>query len=191
MKWQVLGFSFAVMFLVAQVGCNKAAQDPAGGGEAHGHEEGHDHDHGDAPHGGQLLELGDEEYHAEITHDDDTHQVTVYLLDSEVNDAVLAGEDAVKINVVVDGTPGSYSLKAVDPVDGQASQFQLVSEALARALDSEEETVKRKLAVTINGESYGANIGAHEHDHEGHGHDEDGHDDHDDDHDGHDDHDDH
>ena len=45
----------------------------------------HEHDHGHAhpsegPHHGALIELGKEDYHAEIVHDEKTDTVTIYIL---------------------------------------------------------------------------------------------------------------
>jgi hypothetical protein len=36
------------------------------------------------PHKGTLIELGEEEYHAELVNDEKTHTATIYLLDGEV-----------------------------------------------------------------------------------------------------------
>ena len=42
-----------------------------------------DHGHSEkGPHGGGIVELGDEEYHAEIVVDHDTESVAVYVLES-------------------------------------------------------------------------------------------------------------
>jgi hypothetical protein len=52
------------------------------------HDDHEGHDHGDeagdehpteGPHGGHLIELGNEEYHAELLHDEKTHTVTIHL----------------------------------------------------------------------------------------------------------------
>ena len=186
MKWQVLGLSFAVMFLVAQVGCNKTPQEPAGGETAHEHEEGHDHDHGDAPHGGQLLELGDEEYHAELLQDEKTNTVTVHLLDGPAKKSVAIAEPEITLQLFREGEFTKYSLKAVEGEDaakeGTASEFKIVDESLTKALCRDEKTQGR-LQVTIDGKPYTGTIKMSCHDH-GDDHD-DGHDD-DDEHAGHD-----
>ena len=55
----------------------KAGTDAAAATDPHA---GHDHDHEDVgPHGGHLLHLEPTGSHAEWTHDDDQHVVTVYL----------------------------------------------------------------------------------------------------------------
>src|SRR4029453_7178223 len=46
----------------------------------HGHE-GHDHAH-HGTHGGELMAIGNEEYHAEWTHDEEG-KITFYILDAE------------------------------------------------------------------------------------------------------------
>src|SRR6185436_6355616 len=54
-------------------GCNgstPSAPGTSGDGHDHGHDHAHDHAHA-GPHGGQIIEIGEEEYHAEMTHADD------------------------------------------------------------------------------------------------------------------------
>ncbi len=210
MKWQGWSFTLASLLVVASValvtaGCNSGGND--GGGDAHGDHGDGGHDHHDhaatGEHGGDLLELGGGKYHAELVHGEDTHVITVYLLDEKLKSPVAAAEDAVRINLMVMGNASQHDFKAVEATDGKASQFTLESEALAKALVSDMEEIVVRLTVDIDEKSYNTKIEAHDHhghDHGDHGHGDGVHGDHDeddhaheeghDDHDGHD-HDDH
>src|SRR6476620_7341258 len=93
-------------------GCNKANNSGAGkpGETAHDHE--HDHVH-NGPHHGHLMELGEEEYHAEWTHDE-SGKVTFYILDSEAKKEVPIAADEITIDVKIgDNAPKQYKLAAV------------------------------------------------------------------------------
>ncbi len=60
------------------------------------------HDHSsEGPHHGTLVELGKEEYHAEVVHAGDV--VTVYILDARAEKAVPIEATEVTINVLHDG----------------------------------------------------------------------------------------
>ena len=90
--------------------------------------------HGDAhptegPHQGQLIELGREEYHAELTHDDEVKKVTVYLLDKAGKTAVTSVDAELALNRVVEGKPLQAKLVA-EPQEGdiyvQSSRYAIV-----------------------------------------------------------------
>ena len=106
-----------------------------------GHE-GHDHAHGHAsegPHHGDLVELGNEEYHAEVVHGD-TGAVTVYVLDGSAKTAVPIEATEVVLNVTHDGKPEQFQLPATpdssDP-QGKSSKFSLTNAELAKHLVDE------------------------------------------------------
>jgi hypothetical protein len=121
----------------------------------------HEHEHG--PHGGHVIELGGE-YHAELTHDDDTKTVSVYLLGGDVKKPVLSNEKELSVNLTVAGQPKQYKLVAApqqgDP-EGQSSRFELKDEALLEALEAPK--AKGRLQVTIDGKQYNGAIESHEH----------------------------
>lgn len=135
-------------------------------------EEGHEHEHAhptEGPHHGDLVELGNEEYHAEIVHGDEGG-VTVYVLDSGAKKAVPIDAAEITINLSHKGEAEQFKLPASpdagDP-EGQASRFTLKDEHLVKDLDAEGTTAK--LVITINGKQYTGKI-EHDHDHEGHDH---------------------
>ena len=164
------GFRLLVLALALipfALGCNNQPTQVAGDppGSEHGHD--HDHDHGETgPNGGHLIELGEEEYHAELVHDEkgDGTEVTVYILDGEAMKPVPIKQESIKINVAVkDGEPSQFELKAVpgdDPAAG-ASKFTIDDALLAGALKSEE--AECKLNLTINGKQYVGDLEHHHH----------------------------
>ena len=149
------GFWAAAAAAVLLAGCGGSGGGTAGAGksgtgkanDAHDHA-GHDHaghDHGGhshaahGPHGGHILEIGDEEYHAEWTHDDDSGLITVYVLDSSMKKEVPIPAKEIVIATKVAGKEHSYSLAAVNPSEGdepKSAMFQLDDKALVVALQA-------------------------------------------------------
>jgi hypothetical protein len=174
------GFVHTGVLLVLAVvwGCGPAPTETAhehsdGTHAAAGHA-GHDHDHGDhdheslGPHEGHVLELGEEQYHAEWLHDDETGKVTVILLDSEIEEEVGTTAESVTISVAIgQSDQRQYVLPAVNRSDEdppKASRFELVEPALITALQIGE-GVEAVLQVEIDGQTFSATI-----EHEAHGH---------------------
>jgi hypothetical protein len=150
---------------------NQASNDAGHGEPGHVHDaDGHEgHDHAElGPHGGQLVELGEEAYHAEILHDDDTHTVSVYLLDGKAEKTVDISAPSITIDVKAGGDWQRYTLTAVDLGQGGSSGsfcFESVDEDLCHALD--EEDSQSVLSVDIEGQSFTGNLAhVHDHDHE-------------------------
>jgi hypothetical protein len=138
----------------------------------------------EGPHGGQLVELGNEQYHAEIVHDDSAGTVTVYLLDAAAEKAVPIDAAELTINLKHAGKPEQFKLTASPDADdppGRSSRF--VSEDQELGEDLDREGADPRLVVTIEGKPYTASI-EHDHDHGDEHHHEHGddHDDHEDDH---------
>lgn len=167
------------------------------------HHEGDGHDHGEAghehpsegPHGGDLIELGNEEYHAELVyphhHEDDAHAhaddhtdhkeghdehgdhhhegVTVYILDGSAKQAVAIDATEITLNLSHDGNPAQFKLAAVPTeMDPQGKSSRFASEENDLLEHFHEEEAEGTLVLEINGKSYRGKIA---HDHEGHGHD--------------------
>lgn len=130
---------------------------------------GHDHaEHG--PHHGEILEIGKEEYHAEIVVDEIKKQMVVYLLDKEVKGYLGIDAPFVAVNLLVRGKPVQVKLKAApQPVDqkGLSSCFSAVSPELIDALHHPKS--EPKLALKILNKSYSVKI-THDHVHAGHDH---------------------
>ncbi|MDZ4686747.1 MAG: hypothetical protein SH850_16870 [Planctomycetaceae bacterium] len=107
------------------------------------------------PHGGPLLELGDEEYHIEVVLDDKTHVLTLYVLDAAAKAMVPTDAKEAVINLKHGGKPEQFKLPAVrlktDP-EGMASAFQLKDAKLMHNLHHKNH--EARLAVKIKGKSY-------------------------------------
>lgn len=136
--------------------------------EHHRAEDGHAHG-SEGPHHGHLIELGKEEYHAELVHDEASKSVTVYLLDGSAKGSVTIPDQEIVLNLAVNGKPVQYKLLAApettDP-QGQCSKFSLVNAELLEALKSPK--MSGRLNVTIKNQPYSGTIeheahGAHEH----------------------------
>ncbi len=125
------------------------------------------HDHpSEGPHHGTLVELGKEEFHAEVVHDDKS--VSIYILDGKGRISVPIDAREVVINLLHEGKPEQFKLTATpdagDP-NGKSSRFVSNDAELAGHID--DETAAPKLSITINGKSY---RGVISHDHAGHDH---------------------
>lgn len=154
----------ACLLSVIAMGCNNAPA-PSAAPAANASSPATDvHDHpSEGPHHGDLVELGNEEYHAEIVHGTGG-EVTVYILDGKAATAVPIDAAEVTINLTHDGKAEQFKLAASpdsnDPA-GKSSRFTLKDEELAGDLDHE--GTKAKIAVQIDGKSFS---GAIEHHHE-------------------------
>lgn len=161
-------------------GCGSSTPTPKGGSAAkpaveEGHKEGDGHAHEGAahaeegPHHGHLIELGKEEYHAELTHDEASKTVTVYLLDGAAKSAVPIADAEITMNLVVAEKPAQFKLTAKpqegDP-EGQASRFSLTDETLLEALEAPKTT--GRLNLTIKGKEFVGTVEHHDHGEEKH-----------------------
>jgi hypothetical protein len=125
------------------------------------------HEHPEiGPHKGELIELGDEEYHAEFVHDEDKNTVTVFILDAAAKESVPIEAKEVVINLKQKGKPRQFKIKALphasDP-KGLCSRFAAMDKDLCEQL--EVESAAPRIQVTIKGKAYSGKI-AHHHDHE-------------------------
>lgn len=130
-----------------------------------------EHAHGEhGPHQGEIIELGKEEYHAELCHDEKTKKVTIYLLDKEAKKAVTIGDKEITFNLVAGAAPQQFKILAVPQAAdaaGQSSRFELVDEKLCDLVGTKGS--KARLNVTINGTPYSGEYTVeedHAHDHE-------------------------
>lgn len=155
------------LLILGVSGCGSKASKPSvpaagAAAEEHGHAS-------KGPHGGDLIELGNEEYHAELVHDEKAGSVTVYILDSGAKTSVPIEAPEVMINLKHDGRGEQFKLAAsANPGDapGKSSRFASTEAELVKDLDHE--GAEAQLVLTINGKPY---RGALEHGHEdGHDH---------------------
>lgn len=160
-----LGFgllSVCGVLLAGGCGTDAAKPKPA---EHEAHEHGAGGHPEEGPHHGQLIELGKEEYHAELVHDDAVHKITIYLLDGAAKQNVAIADRELMLNVVAAGKPQQFKLVAVPQADdaaGQSSRFELVDQTLCEALDDSKTT--GRLNVTIAGKPFAGEVSHAAHD---------------------------
>ena len=150
----------------SRVGCDRRmrrheAQEPAEEYRFENRRPRHPHE---GPHGGHVIDLGSGEYHAELTHDDTTKSVAIYLFDAELKKPVTTTEQEITINLTVDGKPQEYKLPAAPQAEdakGESSRFELKDDKLVDAWDAPKST--GRVRVNIGGKSYSGDIEAHEH----------------------------
>lgn len=138
----------------ATLGCQPApppppAQEPTA--ESHDHAHAHDEE---GPHGGHLVDLEPLGVHAEWTHDDESHLITVFLDDFDAEKVA-----SVKFTVEIADTPTEeFPLERGD--DGWA----VTSEALMTHLNMGEAATVKLVVVDDTGEQ-SAKMEPHEHHH--------------------------
>lgn len=144
-----------------------ASTSPAASADPHA---GHAHPT-EGPHHGELIELGNEEYHAELLHDDSS--VTIYVLNGAADKQFPIEATEVVINTTHDGKPEQFTLVAKPDVSDPAGKSScFVSEDTGLVHHIDEEHASHRLALTINGKPYRGEISHHHdgHDHRGHDH---------------------
>lgn len=110
----------------------------------HGAEE-HHHEH-TAPHGGTLIEIGEEAAHLEVLLDWDKGLLTIYMLDGEAEHPVRLSANDFQMTIEAGGEPFTLTLNAVaDELTGETigdtARFQAASEKLM-GIQSFKATVK-------------------------------------------------
>ena len=170
----------ATTFLCTFVGCgsNSRTDDPAVATalpvkasvvpENHAH---NDHAHPTTgPHGGDLVDLGAGEYHAEFVHDKSSESITVYILDGAAIDAVAVAATEITLNLSHGARNEQFTLKASpdtnDP-SGHSSRFVAAVKGLIGKLHAAD--AMARLVATIDGRSYRGELrhrhGGQDHDH--------------------------
>jgi hypothetical protein len=130
---------------------------------AHAHPE-----HG--PHGGELLEVGKEEYHIELVIEEKKKELTVYLLDGQVKKFVAIDAPFLAVNLKMVGKPVQVKLLSIpQDVDkkGFSSRFGITHPQMLDALHGGH--ADARLALKIGNKAYAVKI-VHNHDHAGHSH---------------------
>jgi len=166
MQWMTVAGGL-LMALTVAAGCNQDASGPAAppanSGEGHADHAEHAHPT-EGPHGGDLIELGNEEYHAELVHDEKAGTVTIYILDAHAEAAVPIDAPELTINLKHDGQAEQFKLAASpDASDPQGKSSRFTSSDAELGEDLEHEGAEPQLVVAINGKQYRGKI---EHGHE-------------------------
>jgi hypothetical protein len=126
-------------------------------------------DHPDkGPHGGALVEWGEEEYHAEFTVDHGKKEATVYILDGSAKKAHPIKAESITLTLTSFTPPVQVSLKAApqegDPA-GTASRFTGTHEKLGQEMD-----FKGEISGHIGDKHYTGDFDEKGHDHKHHKH---------------------
>ncbi len=140
-------------------------------GHDHGHE-GHAHSHAEVgPNGGHLLELGNEEFHVEWAHDDESGKLTAFILDGAAKELVPISAEKLTIEKTIGERTDKYDLVAVDRQGEtpKSAKFEIVDKALVAALKMVGDGVEASITVDVNGQPFTAKFTKHE-DHHGHKH---------------------
>jgi hypothetical protein len=125
----------------------------------------HEHEHG--PHGGHLVELGEEQYHAEVVFDAKAAKITIYILDGTAKNPSPTEAKEITLKLAIGGKPESFSVPAApqtgDP-QGKSSRFELAGNAGIKSHIKDEEDLKGSVTATLGGKSFTGEI-KHEHEH--------------------------
>jgi hypothetical protein len=142
------------------VGCNGASSEykPAKDIPVAAHDE-HHHDHeAEGPHHGTIVELGEEEFHAEIVREPKFLALRVHLLGPDAKTA--ATTTAADLTITLDDGR-TLVLKPVEsPPEGPHSTFEVID---PKGVDEvkELEFIHGTLVVTIGGKPYSAELDVH------------------------------
>jgi hypothetical protein len=114
-----------VLALLALSGCGRKDEPkPTPAAPATG-----DHAHPPAPHGGEVLSLGADEYHLEMIHDHDGGNVTAYVLGKDLKTPIRV--EPPVISLVTKTGPVQFTLTPIDAgADGKAEGFRGSHEGL-------------------------------------------------------------
>jgi ABC-type nickel/cobalt efflux system permease component RcnA len=126
----------------------------------------HAHDHPEhGPNKGELLEIGHGEYHAELLLNEESKEITIYLLDAKAKAYVAVNTTALVVNFKRGGRPFQVKLAAVpQEIDekGFSSRFAMKSPELMSSLHDAKSDPR--FAIRIGNKSYVAKL-THSHDH--------------------------
>ena len=162
----------SILVLLLVVGCQQQSVDqpaPAAGNASHDHEHDHGHDHAHTgPHGGHILELGREDYHAEWTHKDQSSEIVVHLLDADIKQDVSTTAELIMISTTIRGEQQTYELAADNQDESdppRATRFTITSPSLLTALKQVGAGVQADISVIIDGKMFRGSFEKNEHDH--------------------------
>ncbi len=127
-------------------------------GQAHSHEQG--------PHKGELIELGEEEFHAEVVFDEDAEQVSLYLLGPDAKAAVAIDAKELSLEMPGKDAPVTHTLAAAPQEgdgEGKSSRFETKSADLFEAFHHNSKAVG-KFKVTLGGKEFTGEV-KHDHSH--------------------------
>lgn len=154
MRW-----SFLITVIAGLSFCASAnAEPPKAAPAEHAHAE-----HG--PRGGDLIELGNEEFHVEVVHNEKAGIVSFYLLDSTAKKAQATVAKEVLINVKQAGKGVQYKIAPAPQQNDPQGSFTCYATKDKQLIETlEKHGVEAFLVVEIGGKQYRGKID-HHHDH--------------------------
>lgn len=129
---------------------------------------GHDHEHAHGPHDGHIIELGEEEYHAELVYVPADAKVTIYTYGPDLDKPAAIDATEITLNLMIEGKAEQFALpaqKQEGDEEGKASKFELAGNETIKSKIKSEEDLHGKINVSIGGKSYVGEI-SHDHDHD-------------------------
>lgn len=118
----------------------------------------HSHDHG--PHNGELIELGEEEYHAEVVFDEESEKITIYLLGPDAEKTVAIEAKELAIEMPGKDAPVTHALVATPQAgdeEGKSSRFETKNADLFDAFHHNSKAVG-KFKVSLGGKEFSGEV---------------------------------
>jgi hypothetical protein len=158
--------ALTVAFALILAGCTDGSSEFAEVGHDESEAAHEDHGHGHhGPNGGEIVEVGNEEFHAEVVVDESTHRIDVFVLGSDAKTAKPIDAPEISLSFKHGDEIEEFKLVAA-PLDGepegQSSKFTLTSEELFEEMHEHSEGAT--LSFTAGGESLSGKV-THSHDH--------------------------
>ena len=168
----ILALSVAASLGLAGCTPSEPAGRPFGAGDNVNNTAPPEHAHVHGPNGGHIIELGEEEFHAEVAMDKD-RKLTVYLLDEAVKAAKPVENGTMQIVTKVDTQDVTLDLVAA-PLDGEkdgkCSRFELAADKVPGAI-MDIEGLTGDLSLKFGDKTLKTSLTEeHDHGHEGHAH---------------------
>lgn len=121
----------------------------------------HHHGHGaEGPHHGSLIELGEDEFHAELVVDGKTHTIRLYLLGADAKSPATTA--ATEVTVTPEEGAPLVLKAAADQPEGEISLFELTDEKAVHEI-AEAGYIHGSLAIRVGEKDFNAAIDAHFH----------------------------
>jgi hypothetical protein len=128
-------------------------------------------EHAHGPHDGHVVELGGDDYHAEVTYDAAGRTLTVYLLQSDLKTPLGTEATTLSVRLTIDEKKEAFELTAAETgktAEGLATEFKQTGSQLPESIKDAEGLIG-EVVVTIGGKQLRGDI-THDHGHD-HGHD--------------------
>jgi hypothetical protein len=158
---RVLRFITLCLSIICFSACNgpptpSTTPPPVSGGHDHGHDHGHHHGHShdEGPNRGHIIELGDHEYHVEWTHEDETGELAIYLLDAAMKKPVAIEAKSLTVSVTIGDETRTHELTAAPAEAATSDRFTIIDKPLIEALKLGGQGVEAVMQVPIGDKTF-------------------------------------